>query len=170
MAEHSASIPSPAQKRKLTRLYRIKLGRRLQAVRQKNEDRHSAQALKNVGHGAPATHPTRQRHEHIGRIQRVHGLDSPEASMRNMMADRGQRSQINSLGAGRLDGWSLVIGETSSSNGRGETEALLATNHRRLPRPGAESRSQNYGKSPEGALVTCTEESSKIRSRTAGAV
>lgn len=26
--------------------------------------------------------------EHIGRIQRVHGLDSPEASMRNMVADK----------------------------------------------------------------------------------
>lgn len=170
MAKHSASIPSPAQKRKLTRLYRIKLGRRLQAVRQKNEDRHSAQALKNVGHGAPATHHTHQRHGTHWENPKSNGLDSPEASMRNMMADRGQRSQINSLGAGRLDSWSLVIGETSSSNGRGETEALLATNHRRLPRPGAESRSQNYGKSPEGALVTCTEESSKIRSRTAGAV
>lgn len=69
--------------------------------------------------------------------------------MRNMVADRGQRSQINSLGAGRLDGWSLVIGETSSSNGRGKIEALLATNHRRLPRTGAESRSQSYRKSPE---------------------
>lgn len=77
--------------------------------------------------------------------------------MRNMVADRGQRSQINSLGVDKLDGWSLVIGGTRGSNGRGETEALLATNHRRMPRLGAESKSWHYRKSPEVALVTSTQ-------------
>lgn len=73
--------------------------------------------------------------------------------MRNMVADRGQRSRINSQGTGRLDGWSLVIGGRRGSNRR-EIEALLTTNHRSMPTSGAESKSQNYRKSPEVALVT----------------
>lgn len=72
--------------------------------------------------------------------------------MRNVVA--GKQVRDNSLGAGKLESWSLVMGWAKGSSRKRETEALTTTNHRRMPLPGAESKSQHYRKSPGCALVT----------------
>lgn len=57
----------------------------------------------------------------------------------------------SSLGAGGY-------GETRSSKRKREIEAIPTTNHKRMPRTGAESKSQHY-RSPGCALVTSAQSS-----------